>query len=916
MAAASNHLTPRAKLQRTLRASGAVAAGLAVVAGTTFGAGAFAAPVQNSASVQSQAVFMPMVKPANLLPDFPADYTTIDDPIDSNDDDHITSGNETNPGQWVGGSGQIGSNAMDLGDTFIGSVTGDQQADLYLGVNIVEAKPATVRIELNKLPSITNSTGVPVPQRTEGDLRLSIDYKNKGAERVYLHEWDGTNWVLVPTIPGTITWVQNADGTYYEFKFDLYKLLGGDSGFDCEDLAFSSAMVRTQASASENSALKDYAAGTVDFNFCGGLQIVKKNEDGEYVGPASFRITPNPLPTGEGDFLDITDNDDNDADKTIGIISLPKVNAGEYTVEETQAPEGYLLPAQREHDPLTVKIGETATFNFVDPLQWKAPTVSKTAEASYNAEYGWSIEKDANETKFDIKDGDKAEVEYTIVVAEGAEERSEYTLDGEITVNNPNAKDMIVTLSDELEDGTACTVSAEDADAETDGLQVSLAAGKNTYPYSCEITAEKAEGKNIVTIEWDNATYPAEQKHVDEPAEAGVSTAEGTKEYAAEIAETTHKTLDVYDQFTFEDGGRKLNEEPLTWTKEGNQHTFTYKRDFVGTPGECTSYENTAKVVDESTVITEDNEIVEVCVSKGPESAKGATGTFVRDFDWKVNKSVVEESYTVNAGDQVNPDYTVVAEVEKVTDSDIKVVGEIQVTNPNNYGEMTATVTDQLIAGEEALEGAVCKVEGEDSYQVTVAAGETKNATYECVLEELPEGDIENNATVSWANGQDSVAVAPVSFEGTYVDAKVVVTDDKTVEGKTNELGAVEVNTETGEIEGENTFTYNDVALTAPAADSCEDFTNTAVVTENTNQDENNTDTAKVEVCANPEEVVPTTTPEPEPTVEETVEPTPEPEKPLAQTGAQVAGIAIGGALLIGAGLAALVWSRRRALEN
>ncbi|NLP84381.1 hypothetical protein HF576_11000 [Microbacterium sp. CFH 90308] len=91
----------------------------------------------------------------------------------------------------------------------------------------------------------------------------------------------------------------------------------------------------------------------------GSLTIVKRSAAGAPLAGATFTISPNPL-TGEGS-LEVTTGDD-------GTFSFDgTVLHGVYTVTETDAPSGYLLPASASQQ-VAVGSEQDVTVTFVDPL--------------------------------------------------------------------------------------------------------------------------------------------------------------------------------------------------------------------------------------------------------------------------------------------------------------------------------------------------------------------------------------------------------------------------------------------------------------------------------------------------------------------------------------------------------------------
>ncbi len=68
----------------------------------------------------------------------------------------------------------------------------------------------------------------------------------------------------------------------------------------------------------------------------GSLQIVKRAADTNLLqGDACFQVT------GQGNDIEVCDNDGVDQNTTVGVILLTELAEGDYTIHETQAPPGY-----------------------------------------------------------------------------------------------------------------------------------------------------------------------------------------------------------------------------------------------------------------------------------------------------------------------------------------------------------------------------------------------------------------------------------------------------------------------------------------------------------------------------------------------------------------------------------------------
>jgi len=100
----------------------------------------------------------------------------------------------------------------------------------------------------------------------------------------------------------------------------------------------------------------------------GSVLIDKVDPDGNALAGACFALS------GATDAGPVCDNDAADTDPADGKIGIANVPAGDYTLSETQAPDGY---SQAANQNLTVAVGQTAEIQVVD--QATAPQVGVLA---------------------------------------------------------------------------------------------------------------------------------------------------------------------------------------------------------------------------------------------------------------------------------------------------------------------------------------------------------------------------------------------------------------------------------------------------------------------------------------------------------------------------------------------------------
>ena len=236
-----------------------------------------------------------------------------------------------------------------------------------------------------------------------------------------------------------------------------------------------------------------------------------------------------------------------------------------------------------------------------------APTISKTA--SQNTHFAWGITKAVDKSEIDVIPGTSATFHYTVTLT-GTGTTGDVT--GTITVvNNAGGDINLATLTDQLSDGTPCTV-----DTTANPTLTIPASGSSDFPYSCGLSAPPADAPNTTntaTMTWDAqdlssqehlaagtdfATVPVDFTVSDNCATAtdtfngGAADALGT--YCADdgSADTTGVTLDNFSQ----------SYTAPTWT-------ITYSRTVPAptTLGTCQEYDNHADFTDNSNPPTSDS---------------------------------------------------------------------------------------------------------------------------------------------------------------------------------------------------------------------------------------------------------------------------------------------------------------------
>ncbi|TNM36336.1 sortase [Nocardioides albidus] len=622
-------------------------------------------------------------------------------------------------------------------------------------------------IEFNQLDNSTNLPARPV--RSVNDLMIDVQQGgNGGFEITHAYLWtlkSSSSWgnnctevanpaynppagwceVAVPT--GAFEGAISADKLFGEGALNLSALFPAGT---CSN-EYGTVNMRSRSSSSPSASLTDYVVADVNVpSTCGKLTINKRDPQGNPAPGATFSISPNPTPapgpqTGS---LSVTDGGAGDADNAAnGVIVINPVEPGTYTVTETAPPTGMLLPpvADRTQQVIVGQAG-SVTINFSDPHKWLPPTMTKTAAATYAASYDWTIDKTVDKGEWNVPEGTSATPNYTVTVTAGPEQTSNYVVKGDLSIDNPNPRSMTVTVTDVLSDNTACTVAGTDADAGTAGQQRTLAAGPTTLGYTCTYAAQPASlvGTNTATLTWSRATYPQTQSDVDDPANAPQGTASATKDYTFERTSRTDETVDVTDTRKGSLGTLSWDD---VWAMANHQKVFSYPLTFAGTPGKCTTYDNTATVTEiDSDTDRDDGASVTVCVGRDLTVSKSVGVAYDRTYNWALDKSGPASVFVGDDG-KTTVDYKIDVEALPTTDSQPTLAGEITVNNPNDW-DVTADVTDVFTLNGEDV---TCVVtDGDDA---VIPKNDKLVLAYTCTLEAGSWPDNyqgTNTATATW----------------------------------------------------------------------------------------------------------------------------------------------------------------------
>jgi len=207
---------------------------------------------------------------------------------------------------------------------------------------------------------------------------------------------------------------------------------------------------------------------------------------------------------------------------------------------------------------------------------------------------------------------------------------------------------------------------------------------------------------------------------------------------------------------------------------------------------------------------------------------KDANGANKNTFTWTIEKSV-DKTIVKQVGGNATFTYTVRLTHDGGTISDVKVTGTISVFNPNVDGSNNTAPVDIDGVADQLSDGTVCVVTNGGAQTLTQFQ---TDFAYSCDLSALPQGQLDNTATVNWSQqfldngalldaGPADFTFSNISFAANAIDECVNVGDSYT-----GTLGTVCV----GDANPKS-FTYQ--RTIAVPQFGCQSYDNTATFTTN-----------------------------------------------------------------------------------
>ncbi len=469
------------------------------------------------------------------------------------------------------------------------------------------------------------------------------------------------------------------------------------------------------------------------------------------------------------------------------------------------------------------------TLQRVDPsasqtvtvCEEKALDVTKTVDASFGRAYHWKIDKAVDRTHVELTDAGEATFHYTVEATPDGYTDSGYAMSGTVTVTNPNAYEggaitAKVTDDPSVGGGATCEVAG--------GASVTLAPGETKeLSYSCAFTGTPTKsGTNTATATW---TGPDEKQHSSSTDPEPV-----TFVAEAHVNKTVTVTDDMADPETLGEA---------TWNESGTPAEFEYSLTHAGRVGTCVDYTNTARITETG---QSDSETVTVCDQDDLVVTKTVDATLDRTYLWDISKVADRSHVATDEGESASVTYTVGVTPTGYLDNGWEMSGAVTILNPNDYKDVTVSLTDVPDVGE----GATCAFDGVQD--LVIPAGGTRAFDYSCTFEAQPEYDGSNTVVVAWGHGQVS-DTTDVAFEvAGETDRTVTVTDDLR---DPSELGQATWDEGATTVEFEYTLAFE-----GPAGD-CETVTNTATIVETGQQAQADVEVCGPEIAPNEEEKPP-----------------------------------------------------------
>jgi hypothetical protein len=507
-------------------------------------------------------------------------------------------------------------------------------------------------------------------------------------------------------------------------------------------------------------------------------------------------------------------------------------------------PEGTSYPVEPRNCKYDAfKVNESVPTPTASDL---VPT--KNADASWTRTFKWNISKDVDKTEID-QSGTSATFNYTIDVSHDSGTDA-WGVSGTISVLNANDDQVTgVDVTDAVNDNALCTV---DDGSYTDGGGSHILSATNgsipantsvMYPYSCAYSGLPYGDPHTNTV---SVTWPEQTLSINGKDETLAGNAASPAQFSVDFDFPSSPALsddcvDVTDQLDsgsadslatlcVDANGAQLDASNVAdgvsvdSTTNGDKFVVTYGRQFTGTSGKCVTHSNTAAfLTDDGAATGSSNEVdVKLCVGANLTAEKGASPSFTRTYNWLIGKAVDRTTARVNFPGSATFNYTVTVRsgTPAFTDSGWQVTGTIKVSNPNDWEDIVATITDSVD------NGGTCVVTNGVSQTVPKSSYIQRN--YTCTWTSAPTAASgTNTAMASWDSGTYSTPNGSASGTAGFGFSTPTTEVNKTITVTDSYRGTLGTVTY-GVTSLPRSFTYSR-AISA-SANQCATYPNTATI--------------------------------------------------------------------------------------
>ena len=297
-------------------------------------------------------------------------------------------------------------------------------AYFYAGATrIVNNGDTVMDFELNRLPFKTYSDGISKPNRSVGDVLISLEFSNGGSDPVitvykvtavkdYPTGQDTTYGTDVATAAAVHSATNFGDLPDEGLGYAIPALEFAETSIDLSALGIntgcpglSNGHIRTRSGGDiDSSQLKDNIQPfPIDLNNCGKIRIEKHagTTGGALLGGATFTVAGDPTPGSNANLLTVTDNGTGDSNPAVGVIDIDPATPGTYTICETVPPTGYNLAVPPCQQNVVVDPNGSVTVKFADPRKTATTTLAVLTASPSNGSFvtvGQSISLTVTET--------------------------------------------------------------------------------------------------------------------------------------------------------------------------------------------------------------------------------------------------------------------------------------------------------------------------------------------------------------------------------------------------------------------------------------------------------------------------------------------------------------------------------------